>query len=500
LPSPTLTHDPELREETSPGIKRVIPALRRGRPGDGRPQDKPHPRFVQPLSAEPKTLEEQSLAYGVLGGFLYNWIVGQRPAGWVGSEADGAWVRDLAAPDSDYGWQVQIVGATETKRVFRDRFGDDAQYHVQGCTFRCGPRPTASSPGACHSPFEVYAVLAQGNGFELRFTKPLDPRCGWDADSYYIEQWPFQWDGEPVSDMKRGTIFEGTLQPPYRDGIRYPVKSASVSADRKSVFLEIENLKASHVVYIRLLPPCASEDGELPWTTEAWYTLNVIPTDRKGTVLTPPPAEPQNLLTDAERAAGWRLLFDGKTGDGWRGWKEDALPAGWAIENGCLVRVGPGGDICTVDEFGDFALSLEWRISPGGNSGIFFRASEKFDWCWQSAPEMQVLDNAEHVDGRNPLTSAGSNYALHAPTRDATVPVGFFNQARILVRGSDVEHWLNGEKVVSYELGSPEWEQLVANSKFKSMPHYGRAARGHIVLQDHGDRVWYRNIKIRSLD
>ena len=343
----------------------------------------------------------------------------------------------------------------------------------------------------------MLAVRAMTNGFEIEFTKPLDPRCGWEADSYYIEQWPFSAEGTEGTEPEA----RARVSPPRRDGVRYPVKSASVSPDRKKVFLEIENLKESHVVYIRLLPPCVSEDGDLPWSTEAWYTLNAIPRNRFGKVLAPPAKGPQNFLTAEEKAADWELLFDGKTTDGWRGYKKARFPdQGWEVIDDCIVRVGPGGgDICTVEQFDNFELKLDWRICAAGNSGIFCRVDERYGWPWESGPEMQVLDNAEHADGRNPKTSAGSNYALHAPVRDVTEPVGFFNQVRIVADGPHVEYWLNDVKIVEYELESPEWEKLVAESKFKNMPHHGRIKKGHIVLQDHGDKVWYRNIKIRRL-
>jgi cytochrome c len=320
-----------------------------------------------------------------------------------------------------------------------------------------------------------------------------------------VEQWPFRMASDEATERRsdEGKQSEREAQanahPPRRDGVRYPVKSASVSADRRTVFLEIPDLKESHVVYIRLLPPCYSEDGERPWSTEAWYTLNVIPENRMGEVRTPPPAEPQNFLTADEKAAGWKLLFDGKTTAGWRGYRKDHMPAGWQVKDGCLARVGPGGDIITEGEFDNFELKIEWRICAAGNSGIFYRVNEDFDWPFFTGPEFQVLDNAEHADGRSPLTSAGSNYALHAPVRDVTAPVGFFNQVRIVCDGPHVEHWLNGVKIVEYELWTDDWKELVAGSKFAAWPDYGLMKKGHIVLQDHGDQVWYRNIKIRAL-
>lgn len=206
-----------------------------------------------------------------------------------------------------------------------------------------------------------------------------------------------------------------------------------------------------------------------------------------------------NTLTDAERAAGWRLLFDGRTLEGWRGYGRPDVPDGWAAAEGAITRVGDGGDLITTDRFEDFELSLEWRIERGGNSGIFFRAAEGQRAIYHSAPEMQVLDDANNREGADPLTRAGANYGLHGAPEGIVRPAGEWNVARILVRGSHVEHWLNGTKLLEYELGSPEWRELVRNSKFDAWPAYGQAERGHIGLQDHGNRVSFRSIKIREL-
>ena len=192
-------------------------------------------------------------------------------------------------------------------------------------------------------------------------------------------------------------------------------------------------------------------------------------------------------------------LFNGHSLEGWRGFKSAAPPSGWAAVEGTLARTGPGGDILTVDEFGDFELRLQWKIAEGGNSGIFFHVVDAGKEVWESGPEMQILDNARHADGKNPLTSAGANYGLHAPVRDVTRPVGEWNDVRLVVAGARVEHWLNGVNVVEYELWSPAWESLVKASKFITMPAYGRAKRGRIALQDHGDPVWFRNITVRVL-
>ncbi len=211
--------------------------------------------------------------------------------------------------------------------------------------------------------------------------------------------------------------------------------------------------------------------------------------------------EAPNVLTEEERALGFELLFDGESLERWRGFKREDPPAGWKVEDG-VVHFTPGvegGDIITREQFDDFDLRLEWKISEGGNSGIFFRVTEEAERTYHTGPEMQVLDDARHVDGGNAKTSTGANYALHAPSESAVRPVGEWNEARIVADGNHVEHWLNGVKIVEYELGSEEWEALVAGSKFIEWPLYGRQPSGHIGLQDHGDHVWYRSIRIRRL-
>jgi hypothetical protein len=213
----------------------------------------------------------------------------------------------------------------------------------------------------------------------------------------------------------------------------------------------------------------------------------------------------RDTLTTEEREQGFRLLFDGETVDGWRGFGRADLPSAWVVGDGVLHFTAEGpredrGSIISTEQFGDFELRLEWKISPGGNSGIFFGVSETTDTPYMSGPEMQVLDDAGHPDGQAPKTSAGSNYGLHAPSSSVVRPAGEWNEVRILVERGHVEHWLNGLKIVAYELGSEEWERLVAESKFGAWPEYGRHPVGHVGLQDHGDPVWYRNIRIRPIE
>ena len=203
----------------------------------------------------------------------------------------------------------------------------------------------------------------------------------------------------------------------------------------------------------------------------------------------------------AQTGAGGTSLFDGKSFEGWRSFKSETPPDGWTAADGVLSRTGKGGDIMTVREFGSFELELEYKIAPGGNSGIMYRVITEGNAPYWSGPEYQILDNERHPDAKNgPDRLAGANYDLIAPSAAVSKPAGEWNSVRIAIHGNHVEHWLNGTKVVEYVLGSPEWTALVADSKFKAWPIYGKASRGHIVLQDHGDLVEFRNIRIKDLN
>jgi hypothetical protein len=197
-----------------------------------------------------------------------------------------------------------------------------------------------------------------------------------------------------------------------------------------------------------------------------------------------------------------RALFDGKSTDAWRGFKRETFPAkGWVVENGALKTVVGGDrvDLITKDSFQDFDLSLEWKVSPGGNSGVMYDVAETEEQSYFTGPEMQVLDDAVHKDGKEPKTSAGSLYALIAPGSGKVLkPAGEWNLARLVKKGAHVEHWLNGVKLLEYELGSPALLALIKESKFKAWPKFATLGKGHIVLQHHGEEVWFRNIKIST--
>ncbi len=197
----------------------------------------------------------------------------------------------------------------------------------------------------------------------------------------------------------------------------------------------------------------------------------------------------------------WIVLFDGEKVNGLRGFKQSGFPSDdWTIVNGELKTIpGHGVDLISENIYKDFELELEWKVPVGGNSGVFYFATEEGDYIWQSAPEMQVLDDSTHTKGKSTLTSAGSLYDLIAASESIVKSIGEFNKVRIKVKDNNVEHWLNGIKVIEYIYQSDHMESLIAESKFKNMPLFAKAKEGRIGLQgDHGE-IWYRNIRIRKL-
>jgi hypothetical protein len=222
--------------------------------------------------------------------------------------------------------------------------------------------------------------------------------------------------------------------------------------------------------------------------------------------------DPANKLSKAEEDAGWRLLFDGKSLNGWRGFHSDKVPAGWAIEDGCIKKIPAqgelgqaGGDLITVDQFDNFEFSIEWKLAKGSNSGIKYLVSESLPPSGRSGVgfEYQVLDDDNHPDAKAGIAgnrTAGSLYDLIPASNAKKInPIGEFNQTRIVVKGNHIEHWLNDIKVVEFERGGETLKQHIAESKFKNTKGFGETAKGHILLQDHGDAVWYRNIKIHAI-
>lgn len=218
----------------------------------------------------------------------------------------------------------------------------------------------------------------------------------------------------------------------------------------------------------------------------------------------------QNKLCDEEKADGFVLLFDGKTSDGWRGYKKDVFPDRWVIEDGCIhfnpKASGSRGDIIYDKKFSNFHLKLEWKIAEAGNSGIFYLGAEndEFRAIYATAPEMQVLDNEKHPDakaGKNGNRKAGSLYDLIPADPQNFKGAGEWNSAEVIIKDGHVIHKQNGEKVVEYQVGTREWDELVDGSKFPGInPTWANLQKeGYIGLQDHNDNVWFRNIKIKEL-
>jgi len=207
-----------------------------------------------------------------------------------------------------------------------------------------------------------------------------------------------------------------------------------------------------------------------------------------------------SVSTTSAPDTNWRTLFDGSSLAAFRGYKMDSMPSGWRITGGAITKTGSTEDIVTRDEFGNFELALEWKISPGGNAGIFYRANEKNDKVYMSGPEYQLLDDAKHPDGKSRLTSAAADYGLYPSPAGVVKPADQWNATRIVVNGNHVEHWLNGQKVVEYELGSPDWVAKVKASKFDAWKDYGKEKSGRIGIQgDHDGGLAIRNVRIREL-
>ncbi len=212
-----------------------------------------------------------------------------------------------------------------------------------------------------------------------------------------------------------------------------------------------------------------------------------------GAFLTPQPTP--------RKPGPWQPLFDGKTAAGWHPYNKPGTPVAWKIADGALTRDGKAGDIVSDREFDDFELVVEWKIAPKANSGLFYRVVENADDTnmWMAAPEYQIIDDAGYPGPLKPTQKTAANYDMNPPRRDATKPAGEWNTTRILADGAHVEHWLNGQQIVAYELWSDEWNQLLEKSKFKDHPRYARARRGRIGIQDHGDWIAFRSIRIREL-
>lgn len=346
--------------------------------------------------------------------------------------------------------------------------------------------------------FEMLAVRAKSDGVEIEFTEPLREGDGWIPADVEVRQWRYV----PTENYGGPKVNETALK----------VTSCHVSADRKRIFLALNGMKAGHVVYVHLRNRFVSAAGRQLWSTEAWYTMNQIPSNTPGERTSQQVPYANNTLTPEEEAQGWKLLFDGKTLNGWHSFRKSAPNKSWHVEDGTIALeshlnadgkwiVPEKGDILTDAEYENFEFVLEWKISNCGNSGIIYNVveSEKYNNPWETGPEMQVLDNTCHPDARFKTHRAGDLYDLIACKYETVKPAGEWNKVRLIKNKGKVEHWLNGVKVVEYEMYTDRWLEMIANSKFKDMPDFGRAPKGRIALQEHDNKVWYRNVKIRTL-
>jgi hypothetical protein len=209
-------------------------------------------------------------------------------------------------------------------------------------------------------------------------------------------------------------------------------------------------------------------------------------------------AEPLNTLTDEEKAAGWKLLFDGKTTSGWRNYKKPDISPAWKVQDGALTRAEKGaGDIVTTEQYAAFEFSLEYNISAGGNSGLMYHVTEESNLPWHTGPEVQIQDIGA---GSHDPQKAGWLYQLYKSDVDAAKPAGEWNQLRLLITPEKCATWMNGKLYYEYVKGSKDWDERVAKSKFAKFENFGKPTTGYICLQDHNSPVSFRNIKIRVID
>lgn len=214
---------------------------------------------------------------------------------------------------------------------------------------------------------------------------------------------------------------------------------------------------------------------------------------------------PQNTLSEADRSAGWKLLFNGTSLDGWRMYKNKENKT-WGAVDGTLHCTGSEtdksdmrADLITNDEFGNFEFEADWKLAPQGNSGILYLVTEEFDAPYKSGPEYQLIDDDHFPEKLEDWQKTGANYAMDPPLKLAAKPIGEWNHTKIVVNNGHVEHWLNGEKVVDTQMWTEDWEQRKKTGKWKDYKGYGVAKKGHICFQDHGSEIWFRNVKIRPL-
>jgi hypothetical protein len=333
------------------------------------------------------------------------------------------------------------------------------------------------------------------------------------------------WTGGVYDEARRGWIYPMNYNPEGENAFKKGEwNSARIEAIGNSIRTWVNGVECANLLdntttegFIALQVHSINNE-ELAGKTVSWKNIRIL-TDNLEQYKTPVNSNVKqlnqiaNTISELEASEGWELLWDGKTTNGWRGAKLDEFPEkGWVIEDGILkVLKGDGGestnggDIVTTKPYKNFMLKVDFRITEGANSGIKYFVDTNLNKGEGSAIgcEFQILDDRNHPDaklGINGNRTLGSLYDLIAAPEDKPFRSGFFNTAMVVVQGNHVEHWLNGVKIVEYERNTEEWNALVQTSKYKDWPNFGNAEEGLLLLQDHGDEVWFQNIKIKVLE
>ncbi len=362
--------------------------------------------------------------------------------------------------------------------LYASGLGGNQDFGHQGHTFGLQRLTYNGNPA-----FEMLAIRAKSNGLEIEFTKPLRIGDGTEPSDYKIQQWYYTWTHEGESTQKRALE-------------NLPVKSVTLSEDHKKVFLELQGMKQEHVLYVQLQPTFLSSDNDQLWSNEGWYTLNCFP-DEQGKVSHPYPTV-ANKLSPAEQKEGWNLLFDGASTEDWK----SVGRAGWKIDSGQIHANGNPSLIVTDDTYDNFELELEWKVDSGAEGGILFNVPEtdNMDKIRSVTPRMQLTDDTTENAKNVHTHKSGANYDIQQPKYVVANPINQYNLARLVVKGNQVEHWVNGVKVTEYELTGDKWKEDVEASNYANNADYGKADKGKIALFSENGNIWIRNVRIKKIN